>query len=119
MTPLERTTLVSSGLTRPRRCCAGPGERPPVPYRPGAARPRPARRPLTSAAVGPARGGGVLIVLPPWLAPPRFPTRRYRVYLLLSPDRACLAWGPAQRLRHRPRLRRRPLMARRAGSPAR
>src|SRR5215831_6131628 len=66
MTPLERTTLVSSGLTRPRRCCARPPARcPAVPYGPGAA--RPPGRPVTSAAVCPARGGGVLIVLPSWL----------------------------------------------------
>src|SRR5215831_2609406 len=72
MTPLERTTLVSSGLTRPCRCCAGlPAECRAVPC--GPARPRPAGRPLRSAAVCPARGGGVLIVLPSWLRLLRVP----------------------------------------------
>src|SRR5262249_1984760 len=70
MTPLERTTLVSSGLTRPGRCAGPPAASLAVRYGPRAGRPRPAGRPLMSAAVCPARGGGVLIVLPCWLGLP-------------------------------------------------
>src|SRR5579859_1288689 len=95
MTPLERTTLTPSasrrGAGRPspggrapsdRGGCArwDPGTRPGsagcgsgLPYGPGAALSRPYGRPVTSAAVCPARGGGVLIVLLSWLTLVRGP----------------------------------------------
>src|SRR5215472_11815308 len=96
MTPLERTTLTFSTPGRepvprpspggcPPPCPGGcarwePGGRPgpavgdcALPDGPAAARSRPCGRPVTSAAVCPARGGGVVIVLLGWLTLVRGP----------------------------------------------
>src|SRR5580700_7047158 len=80
MTLLERTTFTSSELGRgrtggrPARCEPGPGRAAGapgagnrvVPDGPAAGRPRPSGPLVTSAALCPARGGGVLIVLLGW-----------------------------------------------------